>query len=142
MKSISADCTFSSCRFRTLYDAVYTEKVFSNFFNRPVVVFLTGKAAQAPSSCVVSGSSNDDETVHSVSATRFVVTMFGFVSVVKVASGEVSTPKPLKYPPPRCVSQLSSFLRSCTSIFVISFLSASPGLRGSKISMSNVLCNW
>ena len=70
-----------------LYTAVYLDIVNSNFFNWHVAVFLYGNSWVSPGSCVVTGSSGEDETVDSVSAAGFVVMMSGFVSVVGLASG-------------------------------------------------------
>ena len=88
---------------------------------------------------MVTGSSGDDDTVDSVSAAYFTVMASGFVSGFCVARGGSSSPKSLKYPPPGCVSRHSSLLCNCMSIRLISFLSASPGLLGSRISLSNFL---
>ena len=93
-------------------------------------------AGYDPGSFVVVGSSGDEETVDWVLYVAFCMPIVsGLVSVVDSAAGGSSSPKSLKYPPPRCVSLHSSFLRRRMSILFISFRSPSFGLLGRRISV-------
>ena len=92
--------------------------------------------------CVMVGSSSDDEIVNSVSCLNFcVLIMSGFVSVDVPGVGGTSSSMSLKYPPPRCVSRHSSFLRRRLSIHFTSLQSPSSGLLGRRNSLSSFLCH-
>ena len=102
----------------------------------------TEMAGYDPGSFVVVGSSGDEETVDSVSYVAFcTLIVSGLISVVDHVADGISSPKSLKYPPPRCESRHSSFLRRRMSILFISFWSPSFGLLGRRISLSSFLCH-